>query len=267
MNTVNFDIKNYYNGLAAQYDELYTDPLSTAENFMVRDMLFELLPKDKSKIRMLDLGCGTGLAFKLLNPLLRKINIELEYTGIDISDEMINKAKEINRSKNCDFHVMDMNYLNKIDNSEYDCVVSLFGSFSHATDYEKSLKEINRVTKQAGKIFLMTYSRYSIRNIADYFLRGKKSAMDFYQDYNIRNNSIEDGCKAFFYDTSKMKSLLNKHGFKSLGFTGLNMLFELPVLKKILRKSISIPTMLKIEFHLGKLLPNLGHSLIAYGSK
>lgn len=70
-----------YDRIAKLYDKHYTDPISLAENNELAEMLKQII-NDKSKV--LDIGCGTGLALDLIN--VRPEN----YLGIDPSQEMLN---------------------------------------------------------------------------------------------------------------------------------------------------------------------------------
>lgn len=254
----------YYDTVARHYDSLYNDPLSEAENNIVAELLFSEIVKKGSTVKILDLGCGTGLAYELLVEKCRDKDIRLRYHGIDISSEMIKNAiiKHGNED-DCIFEVMNMDEICSLDSSSYDIVCSLFGSFSHAMQYEKLIKDIHRVLKPDGRIFLMLYSRYSLRNIRNYILNPIGGNLNFLQLYNVRNNDSDLSCNAYFYSTCKIFNLLKNKNFKDMRGKGLNILFELPLLKNYLRGNKYISLFLKNElFSLGYWLPDLGHSLI-----
>lgn len=90
---------------------------------------------DKKNKTLLDVGCGTGRYMQKFTPHLQKVS------GIDISSNMIKKAKE----KGLDVHVGDAEHLPFPDNS-FDVIISI-GVLEHLGDYSKALLEMKRVAK------------------------------------------------------------------------------------------------------------------------
>ncbi len=74
----------YYDGIATGYDRLYRDVLSQGENAWVRRRLRALVGAGD---HVLDLGCGTGLGFELLD------GVSADYVGYDISPAMVAVAR------------------------------------------------------------------------------------------------------------------------------------------------------------------------------
>jgi ubiquinone/menaquinone biosynthesis C-methylase UbiE len=233
METTNF-VANYYDAVAKGYDNLYFDSISQAENAIVKDWFIQAIKQSEKKVRILDLGCGTGLGLEFLKDLDESM---YEYIGVDISLEMILEAKKKFYNKpDAIFLLGDMANLSNFQDNSFDIVTSFFGSFSHVPKFLSGMKEINRVLKPHGKTFLMVYSRYSFRAIIDFVFRRRKGAIDFKQEYNIRNNNTMTSCKAFFYSPCVIRRLLEKSNFRRIKSKGLNVFFEVGFFKSMLKR-------------------------------
>ena len=113
-----------------------------------RFLLNEYLKKyynSKKNLKLLDVGCGTGINLNLLNKYGKA-------HGIDMSDEALRfcKIRKIRNVKKS--NVMDI----KFNSNSFDVVTSL-GVFYHrnVTNDVKGLKEIYRLLKPSGRFFLM----------------------------------------------------------------------------------------------------------------
>ena len=101
-----------------------------------------------SAARVLDVGCGSGWATRLLADYAFNGRV----TGIDISDEMVNLARESSRShRNVDFEVASAEQLPFPDN-EFTHAFSM-ESLYYYRNIPKALKEIHRVLKPGGSFY------------------------------------------------------------------------------------------------------------------
>ena len=89
---------------------------------------------------ILEIGCSSGEGAKLYT------NFSSYYCGIDISDEAIKNAKNLNL-KNSEFKVEDGHKISKRD-AEFDCII--VNSTLHHMDLNHSFREIYRVLKDDG---------------------------------------------------------------------------------------------------------------------
>jgi arsenite methyltransferase len=98
--------------------------------------------------RVLDVGCGSGWATRLLADYA----VNGRVTGIDISDEMVNLARDSSRSHaNVDFEVASAEQL-PFPDSEFTHAFSM-ESLYYYRNIPKALKEIRRVLKPGGSFF------------------------------------------------------------------------------------------------------------------
>lgn len=79
-------VKNLFDNYAFQFDTHLRDTLQYKTPELMRDLLKPFLKENNHNL--LDLGCGTGLSGQCFTDIAKKL------TGIDISPNMLNKAKE-----------------------------------------------------------------------------------------------------------------------------------------------------------------------------
>lgn len=109
----------------------------------------------------LDIGCGSGTFISLLN---NKLSV-----GIDISKKQINFARKNYSSKNKKFFV----YKKKIPfKKNYFDSISLIELIEHLSDNQIKLlmKEVHRVLKKNGSIYITTPNYFSLWPLLEFFL-------------------------------------------------------------------------------------------------
>lgn len=107
-----------------------------------------------SNARVLDVGCGSGWATRLLADYAAKGRV----TGIDISDEMVRLARESSSScANVDFEVASAEELPFSDN-EFTHAFSM-ESLYYYRNIPRALKEIHRVLRPRG-VFVAVVDLY-----------------------------------------------------------------------------------------------------------
>ena len=103
--------------------------------------------------RFLDYGAGTG---QLLESL-KKYNIIID--GLEFSDQAIKYCLKKRG-------IFLKNNLKNVPNDYYD-FVSMIEVIEHVTDLEATLKELNRITKPGGTIFVTTPNRAGLRSLIE----------------------------------------------------------------------------------------------------
>jgi ubiquinone/menaquinone biosynthesis C-methylase UbiE len=175
--------------------ENYDNP-SIRNGFFTRSnkAIVKLLPQT-FEVSILDVGTGTGI---LIEQVILK-NKSAHLFGIDISPEMVKKAKRKFQGKNnVTVALGSVNKLPYKDNSfEF---VTCANSFHHHPDSMQSLKEIKRVLKPGGKLIL-----------SDGCLDG------FFRQFVFKiENSINKEGKIFRYTKRQVKDLFVQAGFMNI---------------------------------------------------
>jgi ubiquinone/menaquinone biosynthesis C-methylase UbiE len=182
--------------------------------------LMELNPDE----RVLDLGCGSGWATRLLAQLAGHGRV----VGIDISDEMVRQARtESAQSHDIEFRVGSAAQIPSEDNS-FDKVLSV-ESFYYYPDQYRALEELFRVMAPKGWLFILinlyTDNPYSlqwvpklkvpvhVRSAAEYV--EMLSARGF---ENVEYRQIPDDTPTpENYETTSFHSLDDLKAFKRVG--------------------------------------------------
>jgi len=152
--------------------------------------------------KILDVACGTGLVARTAADVLR--NCDLIY-GIDVNEEMIKKAYEIEKGinwQNCE--VTDMTY-----SDNYFDVVFCQQGLQYFPDPSLALKQINRVLVKSGRILLSVWRpiQYSP------FYESLCKALEKYLDIKAASMLLA----AFSLgDYEKLKTLFEDAGFNSI---------------------------------------------------
>jgi len=128
---------------------------------LFKEVYLDLLPPEeilfpkhiKRGDSVLDLGCGAGRTTSFIHKMTEQV------IGTDLSDVMIATARE--KHPGIEFQIMDASKLDYPDNS-FDVVVFSYNGLCYLYPEEKrndSIKEINRVLKDGGKIIFSSFNR------------------------------------------------------------------------------------------------------------
>ncbi|MBD2359512.1 class I SAM-dependent methyltransferase [Tolypothrix sp. FACHB-123] len=154
-------IRKQYNEMADSYDKRWntyiTKTLSILKNWA------EIAPETT----VLDVGCGTGE----LELLLLRQNPQQVIIGVDISEKMLHVAQQ---KCHAYFHVSFYNVSVSelpFENNSFDIIVSA-SVFHYFDDSNAALKEIKRVLKPEGKVFILDWCKdYLSCQICDFILK------------------------------------------------------------------------------------------------
>jgi ubiquinone/menaquinone biosynthesis C-methylase UbiE len=110
-----------------------------------------LLPDDIDHAKIADVACGAGTLSFHLNEKYK--NHQIQYTLIDYFDDVLELAKEINKSPNFSFENGNIYKLDKHKNDSFDYVFC-WQTLSWVDEPEQALKELLRILKPGGKLYL-----------------------------------------------------------------------------------------------------------------
>ena len=190
----------FFDSRLNEYDNHQLTCIESATKFY--DFSAKQLPK--GDVKVLDLGCGTGLELEYYFKLNPKANI----VGIDIANGMLNSLK--NKFKDKDIRLILGSYFDvEFEIDYYDAVISV-ESLHHFTKemkvnlYEKVLKCL----KKDGYFILTDY--FSLSNEEE--LMHKKNLEELKKQQNINDNEF------YHYDTP----LTVEHETQALKEAGFN---------------------------------------------
>jgi len=154
MNNIQQEIKQFYDNQAEKFSG--TRNKTWPEFFYIKEQVEKIIQK-KWKIKILELGCGDGRAYRYLIDIFWKDLID--YTGVDLSTWLIKIAKE--KSPETNFINQDMlSFLEEQDQQSFDFVLAV-ASFQHIpTRWERLLilKNIYRVLEYDGICQMFNWS-------------------------------------------------------------------------------------------------------------
>jgi len=157
MDKVKESVKDFYNLQASKFS--WTRKKQWPEFFYIKEEVSKIL-ETKWKIKILELGCGDGRLFRFLDSYFPD---KIEYIWVDISEQLINIAKDSweSSSNSSTFIVDDMlSFLEKQDQQSFDMVVAV-ASFQHINKkYERILilKNIYRILEYDGVVLMFNWS-------------------------------------------------------------------------------------------------------------
>ena len=182
--------KEWFNKQAPVYDDTNTILYSKYGKISCEN-IFEFL-KDKKYTKLLDIGCGTGY----LIDMLAKVH-EAEYTGVDLSPEMIKQAnnKKIKNAKFIEGRSDEIPF----DDNTFD-IITCSQSFHHYPDTDKAMQEARRVLKPGGLYIL------SDTGVGPFKMFGVKV-----DDFIYRHFSNTGDCNVSYME--KTKKDMKRNGF------------------------------------------------------
>ncbi len=128
---------------------------------------------------VLEAGCGQGTDGLTL---CSKLQLGSKYTGVDLSDESLARARaaqaELTGKLNVKpgFQAENAERLS-FEDGQFDCVLSV-GALHHTADTKRAIAEVRRVLSPGGIAYVMLYRRVSPKVLGAHVLRGAQHGID-----------------------------------------------------------------------------------------
>ena len=147
----------------------------------------------RENMNFLDIGCGTGWA---LGQIAKLIDDNGSFYGVDLSAKMIEKAKDNFKVKE-NFHFIKSNAESiPLDDNLFDIIICT-NSFHHYLHPDRALKEMYRLLKTDGKVYILdpTADIWIIKIIDKLIKLLGHEHVKFYSTKEFKNLIINAGLK------------------------------------------------------------------------
>lgn len=240
------DLAKFYDHEAEKYTKTRKKHRAEADIFVEQ---IRYLPKKSLKI--LELGCGSGRLLEQLSTITDK---EIDYTGIDISGELLKEANKITTPKNIkkQFIKTDMiSFLKTVDQESYDGIIGI-ASIQHLPTKKTRLlctKYSYRALQYWG-LFIMSNWSFSIWFIKKYRKTFIETAKDliFTKEVRERNSFFlprkaeKQTFKRFYhiFTRDELRYIAEKAGFSIQTLKYINKQGELSENRKEAKNTLII---------------------------
>jgi ubiquinone/menaquinone biosynthesis C-methylase UbiE len=195
-----YDNPNFYN----DYISLRESGI-TYNDFVEQPAIKSVISNLEGK-SVLDLGCGDGHFSRYCIE-----NGAAKVVGIDISNNMIERAKKINRHDKIEFICVSMEDL-ELPNQQFDLIISSL-AVHYVEDYTKLIQKISGLLNNNGEfIFSTEHPIVTARNESNNWVKNKEGnklhwALDHYQEEGRREHDW-DGYEVVIYHRT-ISTLIN----------------------------------------------------------
>ncbi|MBN9543197.1 MAG: methyltransferase domain-containing protein, partial [Alphaproteobacteria bacterium] len=149
-------IERLFDSYSATFDKHLTDVLEYKTPDSIADIFNTLnFPKNLLEIKVLDLGCGTGMvAEKIVNKIANN-QLPIQFYGIDLSERMLEIAKS--RKIYSKLRLSSIEDFFKTNKKQFNCVIAA-DVFVYIGDLEDIFKSTHNVLKDSGS-FIFSIER------------------------------------------------------------------------------------------------------------
>lgn len=188
---------------SVEYYERFEEKHHLFEN--LTEKLIDLMGKEGTITRVLDVGCGTGISTMCL---FNRFGSNCTYYALDISDKMLDIAKKkCSDSGNFIFIHGDAENLKELFIENFDAIFYTASLFL-LPDFKKSLKESISLLNNSGKVGISFYAGLSDRS-------GKDLIKKNYPDFSYRYGAFAINELKKFLRTRKIKNFMTDFIFQT----------------------------------------------------
>ena len=174
--------------------------------------LVEKVWKITKKVNVIDFGCGYGYLGLVLMPLLPEGS---SYTGIDISEELINKGKEIFKDVSFRYKFIISSVNSVPENNDIFDIAICNSVLMHIPDPDSVLTEMKRITKNDGMI-ISCESNWNAVNALMYIDGIKKSKITDLGFLQILFERVHEKTKTDGNIGMKMPVIMARNNIKNI---------------------------------------------------
>ena len=202
-------MNEFFNKRAASYDDHMKNNVNNFEKYYKK--IAEPIAKTNERIKILDIGCGTGLELEYIFEKAPNAQI----IGVDISDEMLELLLAKYKDKADQINVIKDSYLTlEFGENKFDYVVSVMTIHHLLYDTKKKLyKKILKSLCDTGKYIE-----------GDYVVSEEKEQILFNQfTKQMKQERLNDG---FFHIDIPFSIKTQKKLFSEVGYRKFNLIFK-----------------------------------------
>lgn len=201
-----------FDNIAANYDSEFTfSKIGKAQRSKVHSFLGKYL-KNKSNLNILEINCGTGEDALFISQFSKNI------IATDVSEKMIELAKQKDKNLVIDFKVLDINEINENTFSKsFDFIFSNFGGLNCLSEKQLNIffKKAHTLLSPEGTIMAILMPKYCIWEIIYFIAKGKlKQAFRRTKKDGIPVVLNSEICQTWYYNPKSVKTI-SKPYFKS----------------------------------------------------
>lgn len=179
------------------FSKIYDEFMESCDYDKWCELLEEIIVKERDETEnILDLGCGTG-------ELLKRISRKYKCSGLDISKEMIEKAKK--KINGATFFLGDMRVFNTLE--KYDVIFSFFDTINHLKSLEELLDTFNSVSNCLRKngiyIFDVVDRKFMKQMFKEKILIEERDEFTLIWEHEIDKKKLLDVIKARYFIKNK----------------------------------------------------------------
>ena len=211
-------VAKVYNHLGAGFDDMVEKTPFLINCTLLYNHCLEEFTKGDSLLRVLDLGCGSGVQSAYLSPYAKEI------VGVDLSEKLINIARDrCKKYPNAQFQVADACKL-PFENNRFDFIISYGDVISHIVEgYQDAIAEMARVAKSGA---LVTFEVDTKWNFGIFY-----HPMELFDAIKARGighaTRTWEGMRFKTFTYCEIKSLLLMNQLEIISCRGHNMLASL----------------------------------------